>query len=164
MRYVGFGNSCPVAAWIRSKSKESEIINLSVNWLLINKIWFTICTPAIMGYLSGLLHFLSLPCFWISEIKSSLFMGLVPFPPIKNNLNHLVSLQLEPVAQYLVPAWFQMHISCLAEAVWRPGIANIFSIILSYCLWLRVGISVFPFCQWISVQFEKLLLPLVPFL
>lgn len=37
-------------------------------------------------FLFGLIDFFSLPCFWISEIKSSSFMGFVTFPPVKNIL------------------------------------------------------------------------------
>lgn len=96
-------------------------------------------------FLFRLINFFSFPCFWISEIKSSSFMGFVTFPPIKIFLSIWF-----PYSWNLLSAWFQMHISSLAEAVWRPGITSIFSTITN----LMPGAESWDFCLPIlSVKF-----------
>lgn len=92
--------------------------------MLIMGIWFTIYAPAVVGCFFSLGWSISFTGLASQSLKSSqVHLSLFCH---KNILNHLVSLQLEPVAQYLAPAWLQMHISSLAGAVWRPGITNIF--------------------------------------
>lgn len=132
-------------------------------WDLIHMHSFSSGIPVLFR----LIHFFSLPCFWISEIKSSSFMGFVTSPPIKNILNHLVSLQLKTVSYAcLIPnAHFLSGRGCLKA---RHHKYFLYNTKLMFCRAEMPGAESWDFCLPILTvnvcAVWKVTLPLVPFL